>query len=194
MGCPILKLQQDCHTRWNSQFYMIKTLLQCRWPVAAVISGETITKRQYQILGAFFRELASARRKVLEPFEVATVVLSKETNIFLLTVFPIVYGLKKQMAIHDDDSPVIRQFKAKIVSAIVKRWDLENFVPSNFSILITALDPRFRQSKFLTKEHRDQVKAELILQKLVQNEQMDSTETPRPKKNSIILIFITRRE
>jgi hypothetical protein len=34
---------------------------------------------------------------------------------------------------------------------------------------------------FLTKELRDQVKAELILLKLVQNEEIDSTETPSPK-------------
>ena len=44
MGLPALKLQQDCPTRWNSQFYMTKTLLQCRWPVSAVLSDETVTK------------------------------------------------------------------------------------------------------------------------------------------------------
>ena len=38
MGLPALKLQQDCPTRWNSQFYMTNTLLQCRWPAAAALS------------------------------------------------------------------------------------------------------------------------------------------------------------
>jgi hypothetical protein len=42
---------------------MIKTLLQCRWPVAAVISGETITKRQYRYL-----DLSSQNWVVLEEF------------------------------------------------------------------------------------------------------------------------------
>jgi hypothetical protein len=48
------------------------------------------------------------------------------------------------MAINDDDSPVVRQFKSIIVFAIVKRWVLEYFVSSNISILATAaLDPLF---------------------------------------------------
>ena len=45
MGPPALKLQQDCPTRWNSQFYMTKKLLQCKWPVSTVLSDETVTKR-----------------------------------------------------------------------------------------------------------------------------------------------------
>jgi hypothetical protein len=43
---------------------------------------------------------------------------------------------------------------------------------------------------FLTKELRDQVKAELILLKLVQNEEVDSTESPSPKKKAAFDILL----
>ena len=58
---------------------MIKTLLQCRWPVAAVLSDETVTKRQYRYLDLSSENWLVLEElvKVLEPFEVATVVLSK---------------------------------------------------------------------------------------------------------------------
>ena len=114
----------------------------------------------------------------MEPFEVATVVLSKETNVSLSTVFPIVYGLKKK-AINEDDSPAVRQFKANLVSALSRRWHLDSFTPSNISILATALDPRFRQLCFLTEEQRDLIQAELLLR----NNEDESTEPPSPKKN-----------
>ena len=44
MGKPPKTLHQYCPTRWNSTFYMIKSLLENRWPVTAVLSDETVTK------------------------------------------------------------------------------------------------------------------------------------------------------
>ena len=126
-GSPALKLQQHCPTRWNSQLHMTKTLLQCRWPVSAVYSPmKRLQKKRYCYL-----DLSSENWlvlvKVLEPFEIVTVVLSKETNISLSTVLPIVHGLKRKMVIDEDDSLVVRQFKAKIVAAVEKKkgiWHL----------------------------------------------------------------------
>ena len=43
MGTPPRKLQQDCPICWNSTYYMIKSLLDSRWPVTAVLSDETVT-------------------------------------------------------------------------------------------------------------------------------------------------------
>ncbi|XP_019851990.1 PREDICTED: zinc finger BED domain-containing protein 1-like [Amphimedon queenslandica] len=71
MGKPVMKLQQDCPTRWNSTFYMIRSLLENRWPVTAVLSDETITKRQYRYLYMI--------RSLLENRWPVTAVLSDET-------------------------------------------------------------------------------------------------------------------
>lgn len=43
MGSP----QRDCPTRWNSTYYMIRSLLENRWPVTAVLSDEAITQQKY---------------------------------------------------------------------------------------------------------------------------------------------------
>lgn len=44
MGTPQHKLSQDVPVRWNSSFYMIKRLLEQRWPVAAALSDPEVTK------------------------------------------------------------------------------------------------------------------------------------------------------
>ena len=195
MGLPALKLHQDCPTRWNSQFYMTKTLLQCRWPVSAVLSNETVTKKQYCYLDLSSENWLVLEKlvKVLEPFEIVTVVLSKETNISLSTVLPIVHGLKRKMIIDKDDSPVVRQFKAKIVAAVEKRWNLASFVPTEVSVLATVLDPWFQQFSFWTEEQKDQVRAALLLQKPVQKKDTEDTETPSPKKKKNSIQYSIRR-
>ena len=50
MGVTPKKLQQQCNTCWNSTLYMIQSLLHNRWPLAAVLADETVTKQQYRYL------------------------------------------------------------------------------------------------------------------------------------------------
>ena len=45
MSLPTIKLKQDVATRWNSTYYMLERLLEMRWPVVAVLSDESVTKR-----------------------------------------------------------------------------------------------------------------------------------------------------
>ena len=40
MELPEHKLIQECDTRWNSTYYMLKRLVEMRWPVSAVLSCE----------------------------------------------------------------------------------------------------------------------------------------------------------
>ena len=44
------KSKTDCSTRWNSTLYMIQRLVTNRWPVSAVLSDTTVTKRQDRTL------------------------------------------------------------------------------------------------------------------------------------------------
>jgi len=82
MGSPQRKLQQDRPTRWNSNYYMIRSLLENRWPVTAVLSDEAVTQRKYRYLDLSSENWIVLEElvKVLEPLEVATVFLSKEVN------------------------------------------------------------------------------------------------------------------
>ena len=44
------KLIQDCDTRWNSTYYMLKRLVEMWWPVSAVLSCERIAKKSDRYL------------------------------------------------------------------------------------------------------------------------------------------------
>ena len=88
MGSPQRKLQQDCSIRWNSTYYMIRSLLDNRWPVTAVLSDEAVTQRKYRYLD-LSSETWMVLEEVLEPLEVATVFLSKEVNVSLSAVLPV---------------------------------------------------------------------------------------------------------
>lgn len=68
--------------------------------MTAVLSDERVTKRQYHYLdtssdnGVILEDLS----KVLEPLEVATVFLSKETYVSLSSVLPVVNGFVSKLA------------------------------------------------------------------------------------------------
>ena len=82
MNLPEKKLKQDISMRWNSTFYMIQRLLEARWPVVAVLSDESVTKRSDRFLDLRSEQWDPLQElsKVLEPIEIATVFLSYESN------------------------------------------------------------------------------------------------------------------
>ena len=107
MGSPQRKLQQDCPTRWNSTYYMIRSLLENRWPVTAVLSDEAVTQRKYRYLDLSSENWIVLEELVLEPLEVATVFLSKEVNVSLSAVLPMIQGLVSKLGADEDDSATI---------------------------------------------------------------------------------------
>ena len=196
MGKPPKKLQQDCPTRWNSTFYMIKSLLENRWPVTAVLSDETVTKRQHRYLDLSSENwlILEELSKVLEPLEVATVFLSSDNNISLSTVLPVVHGLINQLDSDGDDSLSVKNFKEKVVTGLKQRWELDSISTTKVSVIATALDPRFKQLKFLSEDEKEEVKAELVRRAAVLETSIpvhvqsdDSTTPPPPKKSKSAL-------
>ena len=80
------KLKMDCSTRWNSTLYMIQRLVTNRWPVCAVLSDTTVTKRQDRALDLTAQQwvLLKELAKLLEPLEIATVLFCTEKSCHLL--------------------------------------------------------------------------------------------------------------
>ena len=158
MGVKQKKLIQDCPTRWNSVFYMIQHLLEMRWPITAVLSDEEVTQKSDRYLD--FRseqwELLGYLVKHLKLCEIATVFLSYETNVSVSCVYPIVQVLsqasKQTKRIH---------LPAAVASAIRRRWSLDSLDPARIEVLATALDPHFKQLKFLSDEQRVSLKEEM---------------------------------
>ena len=113
--------------------------------------------------------------------------LSKEQNISLSTVYPIVHGLVGKLDATEEDSGAFRSFKVKVAAAI-RRWDLDSLDVTQVSVLATALDPRFRSLKFLMDDKRLAVKAKLLqlansAKRDFERETMESADTDSHSRN-----------
>lgn len=75
MGMPELRPKQDCTTRWNSTFYMLKRFLESK---DAIISTLAIVNAPVDALTQEEWEVVEEVCRVLEPFEQVTVEISGE--------------------------------------------------------------------------------------------------------------------
>ena len=91
---PVLKVIQDCSTRWNSTFYMIERLLKLKVPLIAVLDSD---ENRSLLLKDHQWALASEVVCVLHPFERSTVVLSGQEYPTLSLVLPVISGLCKAL-------------------------------------------------------------------------------------------------
>ena len=170
-----LKLIQSCTTQWNSTYYMLKRLVETRWPVSAVLSCEQVTKRKdrYLYLKSDQWTLAEELAKILEPFETATTFFSYEENSSFSTTLPVllglVEGLRKELERESEDPspPAIEEFKRVVADEIARRWDLEQLETSDPMVLAPLVDPRFKLIQSLSEDSKECIRASII-------EQMDS--------------------
>lgn len=73
IGMPALKMKQDCVTRWNSTFHMLKRILACK---EAIISTLAVINAHVAPLCQEEWEVLQEAGTVLEPFEQVTVEIS----------------------------------------------------------------------------------------------------------------------
>ena len=92
MGTAQHKLTQDVAVRWNSSYYMIKRLLEQRWPVTATLSDPEVTNaaKHYLDMKSDQLRLLEELQQALEPFEQATVFLSGEAYVTVSVLPPLV--------------------------------------------------------------------------------------------------------
>jgi hypothetical protein len=163
MGIAEKKLIQSCATRWSSWYEMMARLLEMRWPITAVLSDDTVTKRSEKNLDlksdqwSLMEELVD----VLKPFQVATTFLQYEHNSSLSCILPIFHGLDLNVQPLPDDSAAIRIVKTKIREQINARWKLDDLDICSLDVIGPVLDPRFKQMKYLSNEQIVAVKEEI---------------------------------
>lgn len=163
MGVEQKRLIQCCATRWSSCYEMLLRLLEMRWPIAAVLSDDSITKRSDRYLDLKSEQwtLVEELVTVMKPLQVATTFLQYEHNSSVSCILPVINGLDLPLQASTDDTSSIKQFKEKVCSEIRSRWFLDNLNTTSLDVLASALDPRFRQLKFLNDEQRQSVKEEI---------------------------------
>ncbi|XP_048014366.1 zinc finger BED domain-containing protein 4-like [Megalobrama amblycephala] len=144
---------------------MLNRLVEQRWPVTAVLSDPSITKkgnRTLDLTGDQWK-LAQETSELLGPLLTLTELLSQEANLSLSATVPMLFNLKKRhLSPEEDDSPAIREMKNTLVKEIDSRWELLNLEPTSIYLLSSALDVRFKHLKFLEDEEEDLVYIEVV--------------------------------
>ena len=115
------------------------SLLDNRWPVTAVISDDKVTKKQYRYLDLSSENwmLLEELIMVLEPLEIATVFLSKEQNVSLSVVFPVIQGLVSRLEVTEEGSQLIRHFKITVAAAMKRQWSLDSLDVCQVSFFVS---------------------------------------------------------
>ena len=126
-----IQLQEEVHnliadvsTRWNSTCELLDRVVEQRWPVVAVLSDPSITKKKDQNLDLTTDQwkLAEEVVGVLKPLITLTEQFSLETNVSLSATIPMLSNLKKRVMMpNPDDSPAIRDLKKAITTDIDTR-------------------------------------------------------------------------
>ncbi len=127
---PAKRLQQDVQTRWNSTFYMIKSLIEQKRALGIFVSEyglpDTLTSHQWSLLEKVL--------SVLGPFEELTRKVSSSD------VIPTVTVLHRFLARETDEDHGIKAMKATLAAAIRKRFsDVE---ANPLYSIATLLNPR----------------------------------------------------
>ena len=207
MGLEQKKLIQSCVTRWSSCYHMLSRLLEMRWPISAVLSDETVTKRAVRCLDlkseqwAVVEELAS----VLQPFQVAATFLQYEYNSSLSCILPVIHGLDLFLQPSANNSQPVKQFKEKVRIEVRSRWFLAGLDTTSVDVLAPALDPRFRQLTFLDDVKKMAVKDKIKRKMTAVDPSPPARESPRvsSRKSALDVLlgpeevsddFLTRKE
>ena len=175
---------------------MLKCLLKLRWPVIAVLSDESVTKRsdRYLDLKTEQWKLVEDLVPVLEQFSVATTFFSYEENVSISSVFAIVYGLLDHLELpreeSSSDSKVIREFKETVATQLIERFELTSLHSAHPMLMGSLLDPRFKHitlSKYKEESEARKLKQSLkeLMEMYTSEDSVGSFSPATPKKQKL---------
>ncbi|XP_011859962.1 PREDICTED: zinc finger BED domain-containing protein 4-like [Vollenhovia emeryi] len=148
----VLKLKQECETRWNSIFYMIERFVQLANHVNSVLITlprkkqddipEMTTHAELQIL-----KDACA---ILRPVERVTTEMSSESYVTCSKIIPIVNCLIKTLEKLTTEHDISECLHKNILRELYRRFHSEdlNVEKNIFLATSTLLDPRFKKLHF----------------------------------------------
>ena len=145
LGLPAHSLKQDEATRWNSSLEMLKSVVEQKMALAAYATEGSIP-----VLTTSNLEIADKVITVLSPIEEITKNVSKDCASISL-IIPLVRALTKKLEQSDDDIGVRGMKRAMLLSLQRRFTDIEK---TNFLVLSTLLDPRFKDRSFSTSVFR----------------------------------------
>ena len=91
----------------------------------------------------------------MQQVEPATVYSSKEENLSISTVLPVLFGIMYNFKAADEDCHTLKEFKQTVTQSIQRRWNISDLLP--ILGLCTALDAHFKHLKFLDETTKSDV-------------------------------------
>ncbi|KAJ4939393.1 hypothetical protein JOQ06_028842 [Pogonophryne albipinna] len=138
-------------------------------------------------------ELAKLQKleELLEPCRYVTELLGGEQYVSCSVVLPALRHLFRVMEPSDDDPVYVLRFKKAFTTDLAQRKDSTNL---KWLKITTALDPRFKDLKCLTKDERSEVWASvrdlMMRETRAQQPPAETTEEPSPKKRRRMSILL----
>ncbi len=171
-----LSVIQDVKTRWNSALMMCRRLLTIFPALYAVLFDR---KANHLLLDASETEKLQDLVQVLTPFEEATKMVSSAKSPTAGLVLPIIAQMKsRDLALHDDDSNMIKSVKRAILNDLNKRYLLAS--EQQLLGLCSVVDPRWKKLSWMSNNERVRVHNALEEEALaVIGEGAVDIETPR---------------
>ena len=138
-----------------STYNMIDTFLQQRQAICMLLaftcldSDTTPTDEDWSLLADLFTTLG--------PFKVAFDFFNSTEDVTVSSVYPILTGLVHKLDAADPDvCDAVKNFKCSLLTNLNQKWKLPAGVFEEFEadmmVIATALDPRFKNLKFLSAE------------------------------------------
>ncbi|XP_073470760.1 zinc finger BED domain-containing protein 4-like [Aquarana catesbeiana] len=181
LGQPVRRLQQDVQTRWNSTFYMLKSLIEQKRALGVYVSEyelpATITANQWNLMEKMVN--------ILAPFEEMTRQVSC-SDAFASDVIPAVTVLQKVLAKVDEDQG-IKTMKSTLLAALQKRFSDTERNP--LYCIATLLDPRYKDRFFCNSDTSREAKEMLVLElqnifeETIESEQHEEPASKRPHRD-----------
>eukprot|EP00057_Strongylocentrotus_purpuratus_P035145 XP_797872.3 PREDICTED: zinc finger BED domain-containing protein 1-like [Strongylocentrotus purpuratus] len=206
MGIPEHKLVQSMKVRWNSTFDMFKRLKEQRWAICRVLSDRRHTNlgdaRTLELKDEQWR-LLDGLISALEPFKVATTVLSGEEQTTLSVVVPIMAGiLDHHLIVNEDDLPGVKTFKRTATAELTRRFQLcpaavrgtSGAAPVSPTLKASALDPRHKTLAFVARATREAVIIELrdeLPPRPPRQQRLDDDDEDRPAAATAVDFLLT---
>ncbi|XP_053289765.1 E3 SUMO-protein ligase ZBED1-like [Pleuronectes platessa] len=180
-------LIQDVATRWNSTLEMIKRIQHNKEPLKATLAQQkhnlaTLTSAEYDRLANL--------ETLLEPCRYVTELLGGDKYVSCSVVLPALCHLLRTMEISDVDPAYIVRFKAVFKGDLNTRKENTNL---SWLKLATALDPRFKDLRCLSKAEREEVwqkLSQMLKDRDTESQPCSDEMEPEPPKKKVALLLL----
>lgn len=160
LNLPMLKLKQDCITRWNSTYDMLTRFYTLKNAVITTLAIENpglnrITVEEWAIISKLIN--------ILKIFHTVTEALCSEKHVTLskipIYVSSMMENLKEHTANADQNGEILSNFCNKTKEELISRFgDVET---NELIAQATILDPRFKQNGLLSGKNAEKAIADL---------------------------------